>query len=65
MFRTICATIARRMRATYLDTVRHEAIQVAVVTAVSSRTHGDTAGYNPVFGHRYPTRTCVTGNGEV
>jgi len=38
---------ARRVMHTV--TVRHEVVQVAVVTAVSSGTHGDTAGHNPVF----------------
>jgi hypothetical protein len=45
--------------------VRHEVVQVAVETAVSSRTHGDTAVHNPVVCNRYPTRTCVAGNGGV
>ena len=35
------------------------------MTAVSCRTHGDTAGRNPVFCDRYPTRTRVAGNGGV
>jgi hypothetical protein len=35
------------------------------VTAVLCGTHGDTAGHNPVFCDRYPTRTCVAGNGGV
>jgi hypothetical protein len=55
----------RRGQVSSFVRVRHEVVQVAVVTAVSSRTHGDTAGHNPVFCDRYPTRTCVAGNGGV
>ena len=46
----------------WLPDVRHEVVQVAVVNAASSGTHGDAAIHNPVFCNRYSTRTCVTGN---
>jgi hypothetical protein len=45
--------------------VRHEVVQVAVMTATSYALHGDVAGRNPLFCQWYPTQACVTGNGGV
>jgi len=53
------------LRLSFAVGVRHEVVQVAVVTVISCRTHGDTTERNPVFCDRYPTRTCATGNGGV
>jgi hypothetical protein len=38
--------------------VRHKVVQVAVVTAISA-DHGDVAGLNPVFCHRYSIQACA------
>ena len=44
-------------QSTTFDYVRHEAMYIAVMTS--------NEGHHPLFCQRYPTRTCVTGNGEV
>ena len=38
--------------------VRHEGVQVAVVTTISS-VYGDMVGLNPVFCHRYSIQACA------
>jgi hypothetical protein len=44
-------------QSTTFDNVRHEAVYIAVMTS--------DEGHHPLFCQRYPTRTCVAGNGEV
>jgi hypothetical protein len=44
-------------QSTTFDNVRHEAVSMAVMTS--------SEGHHPLFCQRYPTRTCVAGNGEV
>jgi hypothetical protein len=44
-------------QSTTFDNARHEAVYIAVVT--SDEEH------HPLFCQRYPTKTCVTGNGGV